>query len=329
MRAKTVKRAKRKRARMSRSKSKSRALVPIQAAIAARPKSEVMGLTEYGVKHEMLAKFVKRYLMKSKDGKCEGDYGTIKGCGNRLVLFKSGAEKLAELYRFGTKMMCMKEEEDFAKPFFAYTYRCEVFHIEKAELVIASCEASANSRESKFRSAPNNTVRKMAQKRAYVGVMIMATRSSQWFTQDMDDRSISGEENTQESSKNLERTRAEQRVHILAGEVGIQKPELAAWLKKTFGDESTKKLQDDDLNNLISHLLRCREMVGLAGQLGFGIDVLKETIKDRFKVEGWLGISTADVKTMITKAQKSLLQAHDKKRASADEVAKEAVNAKA
>jgi hypothetical protein len=48
---------------------------------------------------EELQEFCANYLQESKDGGTDGgDYGIIPGAGKKKVLFKSGAEKLCDVY---------------------------------------------------------------------------------------------------------------------------------------------------------------------------------------------------------------------------------------
>jgi hypothetical protein len=71
-----------------------------------------------------------------------------------------------------------------------FTYRIELFHLPSG-VSVAQCEASANSSESKHQKKRAldilNTLQKMAQKRAFVGAVIMATGASDFFSQDLED----------------------------------------------------------------------------------------------------------------------------------------------
>lgn len=158
------------------------------------------------------------------------DYGRIPGV-DKNVLFKPGAEKLAEIYGLAPTFEIEKAIEDWEAPLFYYRVRCRI--VRKREgMLIAECVGSCNSRETKYAGrwakeaqvpahldiarlkkrefvakngadrgqtivqyrVPNeeifdqvNTLIKMAQKRAMVGAVIIATRSGGVFTQDAED----------------------------------------------------------------------------------------------------------------------------------------------
>ena len=83
------------------------------------------------------------------------DFGVIPGCGDRPTLLLPGAQKIAALFRFGTRLHLDKEIEDWtgndhnSEPFFMYRHICEVFdtHGQLAATEYGSC----NSWEKKFR----------------------------------------------------------------------------------------------------------------------------------------------------------------------------------
>ena len=141
------------------------------------------------------------------------DYGTIPGT-KKDTLFKSGAEKLAALFGFCAHFELIDKVEDHFKEwpyeadikewdeikkrkvkvgtemrtafgFFHYRFRCTLTH--RNGTFVADAEGSFSSREKTRESAPANTILKMAQKRAYVAAILLATCSSNRFTQDMED----------------------------------------------------------------------------------------------------------------------------------------------
>lgn len=165
------------------------------------------------------------------------DYGKIKGCGDKPVLLKSGAEKLAEVYGLAPYFTVQKSIERWndEDPLFFYRVACHLKR--KSDGIQASeCVGSCNSRETKYAarwefadkvpehlelsrlkkkvmtlkwdregvgrkgdrveqySVPNpaiydqvNTILKMAQKRAFIGSVLFATRASGEFMHDVDD----------------------------------------------------------------------------------------------------------------------------------------------
>lgn len=142
--------------------------------------------------------------------KVEVDYGKIPGT-NKDSLFKPGAEKLAQLFGLGTRVVMISQVFDRDANFALFIYRAECFSLRNPEMVVSQCEGSCNSQEKKYKerkiykwnnqtrereeigaeSTPIcdvlNTLQKMAQKRAMVGAVIQATAASDFFTHDVDD----------------------------------------------------------------------------------------------------------------------------------------------
>lgn len=160
------------------------------------------------------------------------DYGTIPGCGDKPALFKSGAEKFAEVYGYAPFFEVMQAIEKWDEPpLFFYRIKC-ILRRKGDGVQVAECIGSANSRETKWGArwvydrevpahldpsklkrrefkpkkprhpdemivqyqVPNeaifdqtNTIAKMAQKRAFVGAVLLATRASGVFAADVDD----------------------------------------------------------------------------------------------------------------------------------------------
>lgn len=82
------------------------------------------------------------------------DYGTIPGTGDKPVLLKPGAEKLATLFGLTPVFVASEVIEDWdgkqheGEPLFYYRYKCELY---RSGALIATSEGSCNSRESKYR----------------------------------------------------------------------------------------------------------------------------------------------------------------------------------
>lgn len=121
------------------------------------------------------------------------DYGVIPGT-PKPCLFKPGAEKLAQLFGLGIRIVHRDKEIDLHHNFAMFSYTAEAYHIRSGNIV-AQCEGSTNSHEKKWKMRGNsetpigdlmNTLMKMAQKRAYVGVVIQATGASDFYTQDVE-----------------------------------------------------------------------------------------------------------------------------------------------
>jgi hypothetical protein len=159
----------------------------------------------------LLKEYVQSQLRK------EVDYGTVPGT-PKPTLYKPGAEKLAQLFGLGVEVMLSDRIIEREGNFAMFTYRAKIYPLRSPEFVIATCEGSCNSQEKKYAKRKKykkvpmprqdgtfyekrvedgeedtpvtdvlNTLIKMAQKRAYVGAVILATGASDFFTQDIDD----------------------------------------------------------------------------------------------------------------------------------------------
>jgi hypothetical protein len=182
------------------------------------------GLATYNVeeakhRYNALVEYVQKLMVSDRD------YGKIPGS-DKPTLLKPGAEKLRSFFGFRAPIELIEKTEDWDKGFFHYIYRCNAY---EGDSLIASCEASANSKETKYRyrnvmeweateddkknavkivtkqkkngmgsfkiyklenTEPFdlvNTLQKMAQKRAFVGAVLLAANASEFFTQDIED----------------------------------------------------------------------------------------------------------------------------------------------
>lgn len=149
---------------------------------------------------QILMEYVKGQLRKNVD------HGIIPGC-KKPSLFKPGAEKLRTLFNLTVTQELKERVLDRDNNFALYSYKATV---SKNGVIIAECEGTCNSQEKKYKEKGEwnydeklkknvetkvvvpccdilNTLQKMAQKRAYVGAIILATGASDFFDQDIDD----------------------------------------------------------------------------------------------------------------------------------------------
>ncbi len=117
------------------------------------------------------------------------DYGNLPKT-NKYCLFKSGAEKLCDLYGYGKRFELISRDVDSEKPYFSYEIKAILFDSNTGQIV-AEGVGCCNSKEKKYlKYAPFDTaniVLKMAKKRAFVDAVLTATRSSDVFSQDIVD----------------------------------------------------------------------------------------------------------------------------------------------
>jgi hypothetical protein len=172
---------------------------PVQVFNSSLPVTRDMlnALTE---QRKLLGEFVSSQLRK------DNDYGVIPGT-KKASLYKPGAEKIRTLFGLTIKLDCTNQTINRDQNFAMFTYKASVF---KGDNLIAECEGSTNSQEKKYKERTTwvysektkkkeaqsevtpifdvmNTLQKMAQKRAFVGAVIMAVGASDFFTQDIDD----------------------------------------------------------------------------------------------------------------------------------------------
>ena len=202
-----------------------------ELAVIETKEIQVPAIAEAVDQYNMMVQYVNMVMKKGID------YGEIPGT-DKPTLLKPGAEKLQRLFKLRSTFETVDIKEDWDKPFFYYRYKCQVW---SGDQVIAECEGSTNSYEKKYRyrnvyenkataeeketglrmektskkgsayivyRVENkepfdivNTFQKMAQKRAYVGAILLAANASEFFTQDMEDLSIIDAEFTEQPTK--------------------------------------------------------------------------------------------------------------------------------
>lgn len=145
------------------------------------------------------------------------DYGKIPGT-KKPTLYKPGAERLVLAFGLAPRFRLVASEVDHDRAvhwtkikkgyngapdtivegdsigLYRFVVECEMAHRETG-VAIASCIASCSSMESKYVDRPRdieNTIIKMAEKRAFVGATLLALGLSDEFTQDVEDLAANG-----------------------------------------------------------------------------------------------------------------------------------------
>lgn len=131
----------------------------------------------------MLQIFVKEMMIVNID------YGLIPNC-QKPTLFKSGAEKLTDIFGFSKQFEITNRVEDWDKLLFHYEVKSILIN-KRTGLIEAEGLGCCNNRERKYKNQDGfsiiNTILKMAKKKALVDAVLSATRSSGIFTQDIED----------------------------------------------------------------------------------------------------------------------------------------------
>lgn len=131
-------------------------------------------------------------------------YGKIPGTPGKMTLLKPGAELLTNIHglhpefeetervsdRKGFKEYRDKYGKDYTREgFVKYSYRCSLM---KSGQKVGEGVGTCNNWERKYLPVDmddaENTVMKMAKKRAFIDAVLTATRTSDFFTQDMEER---------------------------------------------------------------------------------------------------------------------------------------------
>ena len=173
--------------------------------MTARPVANGMTVDEIVYQKRTLADLMSRVLKEEK-GDGNGHYGTIPGCGDKKVLYKSGAEIIA--LSFGVHPEYEVKMVDLGDGHREYQVECKMFRNIDG-MRVGSGVGMCSTMEKKYRwryvsklidgkkekvqiENPNiedqhNTVLKMAKKRAYVDAVITTTGASDFVTQDLED----------------------------------------------------------------------------------------------------------------------------------------------
>lgn len=131
---------------------------------------------------------IRQFQQVIRESFVEGhDYGVIPNT-DKPTLLKPGAEKILMLLGLRSEFDIVESTRDFEKGFFEYQIRCRLLH---GDIIITEGLGTCNTREVKYRKLDpftlDNTVLKMAKKRALVDAALLVGSLSDIFTQDVED----------------------------------------------------------------------------------------------------------------------------------------------
>ena len=189
-----------------------------------------------------------------RDDKLERDkdFGVIPGT-RQPSLYKSGAQKIANLFGLLQHYTVESAVEDIEKPLFFYRVRCDLVKIasDGTEYVFTSGHGSANTAEKRNGSASAwntaNSTLKMAEKRALVAAALSISGLSSMFTQDMENEDFmaNATEITQADPSAPITNNQIKRLFAIAAQIGMNAKEAKALLKEK-GYASTRDIKQGD-----------------------------------------------------------------------------------
>ena len=196
----------------------------------------------------MLQSFVKEMMIPKID------YGFIPNC-DKPALFKSGAEKLCDIFGFSKQIEILNRVEDWDKGLFHYEVKTILIN-KRTGMIEAEGVGSCNSKERKYIKQDSysiiNTILKMAKKRAFVDAVLSATRSSGIFTQDIEELS--------------------------------DNEALEAKVNKTYIKGANKNEQQDKVKAIPISKEQQTQIVLTINKNKIPVDYAKEIMKERYKV---------------------------------------------
>ena len=195
--------------------------------------------------------------------KQDHDFGIIPRT-TKPTLLKPGAEKIVMLMGITTEFEIMDSTRDFDNGFFQYCVKCKM---KKNGQVITEGIGTANTLESKYETqnpySIDNTVLKMAKKRALVDGALMIGSLSDVFTQDIEDLDMSGNVASQNKTVYTDRDGVisdaqAKRMYAIAG----GNTEILETILKHHNYEDSRKVKKVEYNQI------CNEIQEAVKQLG-------------------------------------------------------------
>ena len=180
------------------------------------------------------------------------DYGIIPGTGSKPTLLKPGAEKILMLMGLSSEFEVMDSTRDFENGMFQYLIRCK---LSKDGVPIAEGVGSCNTKEKKYKNqdpySVDNTILKMAKKRALIDATLLVGSLSQVWTQDLEDmRDINGHAPTQnqvthDSTDTISTSQAKRMFALSKGNADLCKDVL-----KEYGYDKSDQVKKIDYDNI-------------------------------------------------------------------------------
>jgi len=201
------------------------------------------------------------------------DFGRVVNI-PKPILFKSGAEKLMMLMGLRTEFDIIDSTRDFEKGFFQYQVKCRVL---RGDIIITEGFGSCNTMERRYRNQDpytlDNTVLKMAKKRALVDAALHVGSLSSIVTQDLEDfvdepelQPVARREPARQQRQEPRQEKQEgddkvstaqlKMIHAIMNKLEFDAETARAISKQMFGKESSKDLTKNEASQLIDRLQR-------------------------------------------------------------------------
>ena len=194
---------------------------------------------------KMLERFVNDILV------ADVDYGFIQGYGKPSLL-KSGAEKICNFYRLIPRVEVTSRVDEFHVPFFSREVKVILLNTVN-EIIRGEGLGSCNSKEAKYRKEDpytlQNTILKIAKKRALIDDVLNVSGLSSRFTQDIEDIAVM--EGGIAEPKPITMKQYKYLTDLIRSK-GISREEYFTILADKFQVESLKQLNSAQMSQLIS-----------------------------------------------------------------------------
>lgn len=188
------------------------------------------------------------------------DFGVIPGTGTKPTLLKPGAEKIVMLLGLTSEYEIAESTRDFEKGFFQYQIKCKLL---KNGTIVTEGMGAANTKEKKYAKqdpfSVDNTVLKMAKKRALVDAALLVGSLSDIFTQDIEDIDLAGDTMGQEryytdQDGTISTAQAKRIYAIAKGERTLIDPVM-----EKYGYKKSEEIKKTDYDAICAEVTKNRE----------------------------------------------------------------------
>ncbi len=182
------------------------------------------------------------------------DYGIIPGT-DKPTLLKPGAEKILMMMGLCSEFEIVDSTRDFEKGFFQYQVRCKLL---KGDTVITEGLGACNTREKKYMKMDpytmDNTVLKMAKKRALIDATLLVASLSDIFNQDLEDMDINGQPTEMQKvytdqDGTISKAQAKRMYALAKGDA-----ELCKRVMQKYGYEKSEQVKKVDYNKICEEI---------------------------------------------------------------------------